>query len=148
MEPVMVEPDDTVYWEDETRTAIRVDFSLHVGQIVSAQERVSLIYRAYALARTVTHEVSLLVDLRAPVTVRAANWLTLIRQLTEARPANVARVIVVGSRQSALYQRVLDILRHIRTDLVETHFVATLEEAHTLAGIGREADRGCSAGAR
>lgn len=138
----MVEPDDYVYWEDEARTVIRADFSLHAGRVVSAQERVSLIYRAFALAATVRHAVSLLIDLRPPATVQAANWLTLMRQLLEARPANLARVVVVGSHQAALYQRVIDILRRFRLDLAETHFVATLEEAHALLGMGR--DEGCS----
>ena len=142
----MVEPEEYVYFEDEARTVIRVDFSLHAGMVVAAQERVALVYQAFALAETVDHAVTLLLDLRERVTLHPANWLTLIWQMIEDRPANVMRVLVVGSQRAAIYQRVLAVLGRLLQGLPEIHFMEGLEDALVLLDSPGAAGRDSMAG--
>lgn len=129
--------DEFVQWEDPAQTVIRVDFSPHTDRTVTAQERLAPILHAFHLAGTVSHEVNLLLDLSAPVTIRATNWLTQFRHLNEICPENLRRIIVIGTTRASLYERVLDTLRLFQTVRVEVRFVASLEEAQAMLEVGR-----------
>ena len=102
---------------------------------LTAEGWVVAMFQAFALARTVSHEVNLLIDARQRPTVRGMNWLTLFRRLNEARPPNLQNVIVLGARQPRLYARVLATLRRVQAVRGELLFAASVEEAYALLGL-------------